>query len=701
MFAPKTSIMDQAEYKPLYWLRFRRMRISTDVGGTFTDLIEYDTDEAGRPVHFVTHKVESTPPEFERGVMNAVAAVDAKETTFFVHGSTVVINALLSRNGAKTGLLTTRGFRDVLEIARGDRPDLYNFYFRKPPPFIPRYRRREISERTDAQGQVLRPPELTELPNIVDDFRRDGVESIAVCFLHAYTNSENEQTVVRELKRLWPEISVLASSDICREWREYERTSTVVLSAFVHPVTFRYLDTLTKGLQDKGFAITPHIMQSNGGITTVDAAVRNPVSMVESGPAGGVLGAVALGEHLGVHNLATVDIGGTTAKCSLIPDLVPKITTDYYIERTAITPGYPIKTPVIEIVEIGSGGGSIAFLDDGSKLHVGPESAGAQPGPAVYGRGGTEPTTTDAHILTRRIDANNLLGGRISADLDAVNQAFAPLSEKLQLPIPDIARGILRLANTDMANALKLVSVNKGYDPRDFTLVAYGGGGALHAVALGEALCFAKVIVPSHPAVFSAWGMLVADWRRDFLRTFITELSPLTATSVTAGFEQLKEHALTTVGRHEHDSRLTVECYGDLRYQGQEHTVKIPFSSTLAENLERFHDAHSRAYSFKLDRQVELVTMHVTIRRHTHQTRLQELPCPGKTLEQAQKGTRVVDFDEDGCHETNIYDRAVLEPDMCVNGPAVIEEEASTCLLPPGRSATVDTFGNLHLTIYS
>ena len=693
--------MDPVEYKPLYWLRLRRMRIATDVGGTFTDLIEYDTDEAGRPVHFVTHKVDSTPPEFERGVMDAVAAVDAKQATFFVHGSTVVINALLSRNGAKTGLVTTRGFRDVLEIARGDRPDLYNFYFRKPPPFIPRYRRREISERMDAQGGVLRPPELTELPNIVEDFRRDGVESIAICFLHAYANSENEQAVARELMRLWPEVSVLASSDICREWREYERTSTAVLSAFVYPVTFRYLDTLARGLRKKGFAITPHIMQSNGGITTIETAARNPVSMVESGPAGGVLGAVALGEQLGERNLATVDIGGTTAKCSLIPDLDPKITTDYYIERTPTNPGYPIKTPVIEIVEIGSGGGSIAFLDDGAKLHVGPKSAGAQPGPAVYGRGGTAPTTTDAHILTRRIDANNLLGGRISPDLDAVNAAFTPLAEQLQLPIPNIARGILRLANTDMANALKLVSVNKGYDPRDFTLVAFGGGGALHAVSLGEALRFAKVIVPPHPAVFSAWGMLVADWRQDFLRTLITALSPSTAASVADGFEQLKQHALTTVERYEDATGMTVECYADLRYQGQEHTVKIPFSSTIEDNLERFHDAHSRAYSFKLDRQVELVTMHVTIRRHTHKTRLQELTCLGKTLEQAQKGTRVVDFDEDGCHKTNIYDRGALEPRMCVKGPAIIEEEASTCLLPPGRSATVDTFGNLHLTIHS
>ena len=363
-----------------------RVRIATDVGGTFTDLVGYEIDGSGAVARLVTHKVDSTPPAFERGVLEATGTVDAKAVRFFAHGSTVVINALLSRRGARTALITTRGFRDVLEIARGNRPDLFNFAFRKPPPFVPRHLRREITERTDRRGRVIEPPALEDLGPIVDHFREAGVEAIAVCLLHSYANDANEAAVGAELRRLWPEVPVVLSSASCREWREYERTSTTVLSAFVHPVTSRYLDSLATGLRERGLSATPFMLQSNGGATTVAAAARNPVSMVESGPASGVLGAVELGRALGESNLATLDVGGTTAKCALVPNLEPRVTTEYFIERTATEPGYPIRTPVIEIVEIGSGGGSVASLDAGGKLRVGPESAGAVPGPAATGR---------------------------------------------------------------------------------------------------------------------------------------------------------------------------------------------------------------------------------------------------------------------------------------------------------------------------
>lgn len=675
------------------------MRIATDVGGTFTDLVGYELDDQGQVVRLVTHKVDSTPPAFERGVLEGTRTVDAKAVRFFAHGSTVVINALLSRQGAKTALVTTRGFRDVLEIARGNRPDLFNFAFRKPRPFVPRRLRREIDERTGAEGLVTRPPALEGLGEIVDDFRQEGVEAIAVCLLHAYANDANERAVGEELRRLWPEVSVALSSEVCREWREYERTSTTVLSAFVQPVTSRYLDSLAAGLREQGFPVTPFMLQSNGGATTVAAAARNPVSMVESGPASGVLGAIELGNALGESNLATIDIGGTTAKCALVPGLEPRLTTDYFIERTATEPGYPIRTPVVEIVEIGSGGGSIAALDAGGKLRVGPESAGAVPGPAVYGRGGDRPTTTDAHVLTGRIDATNLLGGRIAGDVERARRAFVPLAETLGVTAEALAAGVLRIANADMATALKLVSIDKGYDPRDFTLVAFGGGGALHAVALGEALRFRKVIVPRHPGVFSAWGMLVTDLRRDFVQTRVTPLDESTAPLLSAAFTDLERDALAEVGRDSPDIALTCARYADLRYRGQEHTVKIPFPEDTGAALAGFHQAHERAYTYRLDQGVELVNLHVTVRGALGGAHHPALPSNGSSPEGASTGTRRVDFDEDGHRNAAIYRRATLPPGAAIAGPAIIEEDASTCLLPPRRLARVDEFGHLHLTL--
>lgn len=676
-----------------------RTRIATDVGGTFTDLVGYALDAQGAITRLVTHKVDSTPPAFERGVLEAITTIDATAVRFFAHGSTVVINALLSRRGAKTALITTRGFRDVLEIARGNRPDLFNFAFRKPRPFVPRSLRREVEERTDAEGRVREPAALEGLGPIMDDFRKEGVEAIAVCLLHSYANDANERAVGAELRRLWPEVSVALSSEICREWREYERTSTTVLSAFVHPVTSRYLDSLATGLRDQGLAVTPYMLQSNGGATTVAAAARNPVSMVESGPASGVLGAVELGRALGESNIATIDVGGTTAKCALVPGLEPRVTTDYFIEKSRTEPGYPIKTPVIEIVEIGSGGGSIAAIDAGRRLHVGPRSAGAVPGPAVYGRGGDQPTTTDANVLSGRIDASNLLGGRIAGDVERARRAFAPLADALGVTVGALAGGVLRIANADMATALKLVSIDKGYDPRDFTLVAFGGGGALHAVALGEALRFRKVIIPHNPAVFSAWGMLVTDLRRDFVQTRITLLTDSTAPAVSAAFADLEREALREVAQDSPETVLACSRYADLRYRGQEHTVKIPFPNDLAPTLERFHEAHERAYSFRLDQAVELVNLHVTVRGALGGAAHPRLEASGSSVEDARTGTRRVDFDADGHHDAAIYRRAKLAPGVEIAGPAIIEEEASTAVLPPGRRARVDDYGHLHLKL--
>ena len=493
------------------------MRIATDVGGTFTDLV-YCSEEQGQ-IKIVANKVHTTPPNFEEGVLKGLKNSTPSSFEFFAHGSTVVINTLTERNGVRTGLITSKGFRDILEIGRGNRPDFFNLRYTQPKPFVPRYLRREIVERVRYDGSVHTQLQLTNLQSILDDFKREDVEAVAICLLHAYANPDHEKKLVEEIKSRWPEVAVIASHQITREWREYERTNTTVLSAYVQPIASRYLNRLQTGLKQQGFSGTPYIMQSNGGIDTIDASKTNPITLVESGPASGVLATAALGNLIGDENLIAFDIGGTTAKCSLIHEGVIKTTSRYMIERNDNSAGYPIMAPVIDLVEIGNGGGSIAWIDEDTKLHVGPQSAGANPEPAAYGKGGNQVTTTDANIKMNRIDPNYLMGGEMQADLKSLDDAFSNLEKELGLSALEIARGVIRIANNNMVNALKLVSVNRGHDPRDFTLVAFGGGGAMHATELATELNIPKVIVPMNSSVFSAWGMLLSDLRRDYVLT--------------------------------------------------------------------------------------------------------------------------------------------------------------------------------------
>ena len=368
----------------------RITRVAIDVGGTFTDLVRFDIDPDSGESHVTTEKTATTPPDFERGVFDVLrkSAVLLPEVDFLAHGTTVVINALTERKGAKVGLITTEGFRDTLEIARGNRPDFFNLHYQKPKPFVPRYLRRELPGRMDYRGAEMRPLDLAPLPAIVEAFRSDGVEAVAICFLHSYANPVHERAAEAEVRRLWPEVHAVSSHGIAREWREYERTSTTVLSAYVQPSAERYLRRLNDGLATRGFTGSPYVMQSNGGIDSLQAAARTPITMIESGPSSGVWGAAQLGRLIGDRNVIALDIGGTTAKCSLIDQGNIKIVTDYWIERDAKTAGYPVMVPVVDIVEIGNGGGSVAWVDDFGKLHVGPRSAGAVPGPAAYGMGG-------------------------------------------------------------------------------------------------------------------------------------------------------------------------------------------------------------------------------------------------------------------------------------------------------------------------
>ena len=485
------------------------VRVATDVGGTFTDLVYFEADpESGNQI-IRTAKVDTTPPDFESGVFDVLrkAEIPLEDITFLAHGTTVVINALTERNGAKTALITTSGFRDVLEIARGDRPNFFNLTYRKPPPFVPRYLRFEIPDRMSYAGEEIAPLDVAKLPEIVERLRAEEVEAITICLLHSYANDSHEVDVLGEVRRLAPEMSIVASHQVTRQWREYARTNTAVLSAYVQPTADHYLSKLKHGLTADGFDGQFYVMQSNCGVDTVDATRETPIKMVESGPASGVWGAAELGRLLGEPNVLALDIGGTTAKCSLVEGGHVKVISDYWIERNQENAGYPILVPVVDLVEIGNGGGSIAWVGHLGRLHVGPRSAGANPGPVSYGKGGTEPTSTDANLALGRINLEYFCGGSIIADMKEVYSALDRMAGVLGVSREEAARGIVRIANSNMINALKLVSLNRGYDPRDFTLVAFGGGGGMHASSLAAELQIEKVIIPVESAVFAAWGM--------------------------------------------------------------------------------------------------------------------------------------------------------------------------------------------------
>jgi N-methylhydantoinase A len=680
------------------------MRVATDVGGTFTDLV-YSVEGELRIA-----KVDTTPPDFETGVMNTLdkANLDPKAIEFFAHGSTVIINAITERKGVKTALITTKGFRDVLEIGRGNRPDLFNFNFRKPKPFVERYLRLELDERVNYKGEIQREVDLSAIPELLDMLKAEKVEAIAVVFLHGYINPANEILACNAIKKHWSEVSVLASHQISREWREYERTNTTVLSAYVHPVAKRYIESLQNKLKAKGFREKPYLMQSNTGISSVDAVMNNPISMIESGPASGIFAAAWLGKQIYVNNLLVLDIGGTTAKCTLIENGQIRVSTEYHIEKTTVNPGYPIQTPVSEIVEIGNGGGSIAWVDEGKKLHVGPQSAGARPGPAAYGKGGLLPTTTDANLLLGRIDKDNFVGGEVEPDLDAVYKAFEPLEKSLNMPREELARGVVRVANSNMTNALRLVSTNKGHDPREFSLIAFGGGGAMHAVALAEELNIPRVIVPANSAVFSALGMLLTDIRRDYIQTKLLRLDANGIDSIRSLFCDMQQQANADYEKEKSDNdtaKPEFSYYLDMRYNGQEHTVKVPAiingvgEFDLDEIASSFHSSHKQRYTYTLDTDIEVVNFHLVAIISVDKPTLARKEATGKKVEDTMMHSRQVDFDQHGIHETSVYNGLEMEAGMQLQGPAIIQEPSVTLVISPGHDAEVDSFGNYHVLL--
>jgi N-methylhydantoinase A len=685
------------------------VRVATDVGGTFTDLVYFEIDANTGQQTVRTAKSDTTAENFEKGILNVIskANVSLKDVSFLAHGSTVVINALTERKGVRAALITTSGFRDVLEIARGNRPDLFNLNWIKPAPIVPRHLRREIPGRLHFDGHEVEPLDLTSLSQILAGFRQEGVEAIAICLLHSYANPSHEKALLSEVRRLWPDVSVVASHQITREWREYERSSTAVLSAYIQPVASRYLEKLERELRSNGYKAPLYIMQSNCGVDTVAHTRDTPITMVESGPASGFWAAAKLGELIGEPNLLALDIGGTTAKCSLIENGQVSIKTDYWIERDRTHAGYPIMVPVVDLVEIGNGGGSIAWIDDFERLHVGPQSAGASPGPAAYGRGGANTTTTDANLVLGRINKDYFCGGELPADMNAVHSALGGLAGRMNMSGVDVARGIIRIANDNMSNALKLVSVNRGRDPRDFVLLAFGGGGAMHAVALGKELGVRKVVIPRGAAVFSAWGMTMSDLRRDmFANRFFDARSESAVGEAQSFSDELAETARSQFKDDDIDPlQVTLTLYCKMRYQNQEHAVEVPLheNERLASNWNevaaRFHAMYEQHYTYRLAAPIEIVGFHVVAVAEIGKLDMRELPITESDLSAAVKGRRLVDYLEEGTCESVIYDYAKLEPGMTFFGPAVIEDYGTTIVIHPDDEVTVDPFGNIHIAL--
>jgi N-methylhydantoinase A len=673
-------------------------RTAIDIGGTFTDLVYLDetTGQIG------LGKTSTTPSHFEEGVITALNQAELHDVQFLAHGTTVIINTLTEHKGATTALITTRGFRDVLEIQRANRPDLYNLLFTKPKPFAPRRLRLEVTERMNYKGEVLTPLIEDDVRAAVAEARRQGAEAIAICFLHSYANPAHEQRAVEIVREEWPDVAITASHELTNEWREFPRTSTTVLDAYVKPVARRYLDALSQRLGEAGISKQArYVMQSNGGVSRFEMASRTPINMVESGPVGGVIGAAMIGQLLNEQNIITLDIGGTTAKSSLVERGTIRLTGDYFIERTPTTAGYPIKIPVVDIVEIGAGGGSIAWIDPAGALKVGPRSAGAEPGPAAYGRGGSEPTVTDANILVGRINPQYFLGGNIHVDVERARAAIATIADPLGVSVEEAALGIIRIANANMIHLLKLVSVRQGRDPREFAMVAFGGGGSMHASSLAHDMRMPRVIVPPAPAHFSAWGMLVSDLRHDLVQTKLMRTASMDIDEFRTSWRELEQrmYEIFADERVEPQDVLFARS-ADMRYLGQEHTVNVPIpggetgEAQRAQIEQTFHELHEQLYTFRQESPTEIVNLRLTGFGAVRKPQLQPIAAH-QDIKRAFKGTRIVDFDDMGRYVTRIYERKHLGAGAQLEGPAIVEEAAASTLVLPEQKLHVDIFGNL------
>lgn len=674
------------------------MRVAIDIGGSFTDLVLIDG--AGR---VSTTKSLTTPDDHVIGIKDCLdrLGIDLATVETFVHGSTIAINTVVERKGGRTALVTTEGFRDAYEIGRSNRPDAYNVHFRRPEPLVPREMRFEARERVNARGEVLVPLDQASLSRALVGLEAANVQAVAVCLLHSYRNPAHERQIGQFLSERHPEWYVSLSHQIVREFREYERTSTTVLNAYIAPVVSRYLASLEGLLRECGFRGRLLIMQSNGGVMSGATARTVPVAMMESGPVAGVMGAAVVGQVLGYPNVISFDMGGTTAKASLVRDGQVEVTSAYHIGGYAR--GHPMMLPVVDIVEVGAGGGSLAWIDPVGALKVGPRSAGAQPGPACFGRGGTEPTVTDANVLLGRINPDSMLGGELTIHPDRAEAAVRRVAEPLKMSPREAALGVVTIVDASMSLAVRAVSVERGRDPRDFALVVSGGGGPLHGVSIARDLGIPVVIVPRRASVFSAEGLLSAPIRHDYVQTALGELERMSLDELDDRLDEMEAEAAQTL--EQDGATREAMCFTrllDLRYLGQDHTLSVPVEGRLAHGLtnlvrQRFDALHEERYGHSAPSEpIQVVNLRLRAEASVSRQDRGSATEGSETQLSARIGTRPVTFASGQAEfESPVYARDSLPFGARVEGPAVIEEYGSATLLHPGDVAEVSHDGHL------
>lgn len=677
-------------------------RIGVDSGGTFTDVCLFN-EENGR---IEIWKSPSTPDDPSRGIVDVVTEGLARvggelsSIAFFGHGTTVATNALIELRGAKTALLTTDGFRDLLEIGRQKRPDLYDMFAEKPQVLVPRDRRFDISERLRSDGSVETALDLDMLRKQISDFAELGVDAVAVCFLYSFLDGNHEQIAGAELALSSDEVFVSLSHEVAPEFREFERLSTTVVNAFLGPVMRRYIDRLDERLRENGLSIAPHLTQSNGGVIGFHAAAKFPVRTLLSGPSTGVVAAQEIAGLAGFDNVITFDVGGTSSDVALLENRVCKKTGEAEVH------GYPIKAPMLDIHTVGAGGGSVAMVDSGGLLKVGPESAGANPGPVCYDLGGTQPTLTDANVVLQILNPTEILGGRMKVDRDKAVAAIEKLAAQVDLGLFETAQGIISVATANMAKAIRLISVQRGYDPRDYALMAFGGGGPLHAARLARELDISSVIVPLMPGALCALGLLMTDLKADFAQSRLTPLSHVAPEDISDGFTSLEvqaDHWFAAESIPPHDRKIIRTA--DLRYVGQNYELQVPFpagsisEASIKVVSNAFMAEHHQRYGFAPEGEpVELVTLRIeavgVVKKATIQARAgsAELEPPVPTTHRQvwmpEAGEAVI---------CPVYQRAQLEFGHQFEGPAIIEQMDTTTWVLPGMIAKVDVYLNLIL----
>ena len=668
-------------------------RIAIDTGGTFTDCVWV---EGGL---LKTLKVFSTPDDPSRAIAAALKKIDAGAGVTLLHGTTVGTNALLQRKGARVALITTAGFEDVIEIGRQARPRLYDFFFERAAPLVADKLRFGVKERTDAEGQVLERPSREELARLRQLVAHAGPEAIALSLLFSFANPENEAAVSEALADLNLPLSI--SHKILPEFREYERTSTVVVNAYLQPLMQSYLQRLgdrvaalsgsAKPARKSGARI--FVMQSSGGITALGSAAREPVRTVLSGPAGGLVGAAAMARRSGIAKILSFDMGGTSTDVALLPDKVQP-------GSQSEVAGFPVSVPMLDIHTVGAGGGSLARFDAGGALRVGPESAGADPGPICYGRG-TQPTVTDANLLLGRLRPNRFLGGEFTLDLERTRSITAQWLKKQGSPLSleQFSAGVVRVVNANMERALRVVSIERGYDPRDFALVAFGGAGGLHACELAEALAIPTVVLPAQPGALSAFGILVSDVVKDFSRTLLWRFADAApGAKLAAEFRKLEQSAQKEFHAERWAGPPSYERSVDLRYRGQGYELNVSATGNLAA---RFHREHERRYGYHHPgREIELVTLRLRATLRSPQEKIRkEIRSARKSSRAASPAERAPVFFDGKTISTPVYERGDLCPGQSLKGPAVITEYSATTVIPPGKKFRVDRSANLLIAI--